>query len=87
MPFGAAFFSNYLVPLMIGARDVAVPRLNALSYWIFLTGGAGILPNNAGTRAAWIVNPQAIKPGVNIPPHAFSAQDLNAINVYLTTLQ
>ncbi|HJR45455.1 MAG TPA: cytochrome c oxidase subunit I [Actinomycetota bacterium] len=38
MPMGVAFF-NYLVPLMIGARDVAFPRLNALSYWIFLFGG------------------------------------------------
>src|SRR5437870_2918872 len=32
MPASSAFF-NYLVPLMIGARDVAFPRLNALSYW------------------------------------------------------
>ena len=38
MPMGVAFF-NYMVPLMIGARDVAFPRLNALSYWIFLFGG------------------------------------------------
>ena len=38
MPLSAAFF-NYLVPLMIGARDVAFPRLNALSYWMFLFGG------------------------------------------------
>jgi cytochrome c oxidase subunit 1 len=37
MPMSAAFF-NYMVPLMIGARDVAFPRLNALSYWIFLAG-------------------------------------------------
>ena len=38
MPFAATFF-NYMIPLMIGARDVAFPRLNALSYWIFLAGG------------------------------------------------
>jgi cytochrome c oxidase subunit I len=38
MPMGAAFF-NYFIPLMIGARDVAFPRLNALSYWVFLFGG------------------------------------------------
>src|SRR5437764_851505 len=38
MPLLAAF-SNYLIPLQIGARDVAFPRLNALSYWIFLGGG------------------------------------------------
>ncbi|HZL20496.1 MAG TPA: cytochrome c oxidase subunit I [Polyangia bacterium] len=33
-------FNNYLVPLMIGARDMAFPRLNALSYWFFVFGGA-----------------------------------------------
>src|SRR4051794_21865066 len=38
MPLSAAFF-NYLTPLMIGARDVAFPRLNAFSYWVFLFGG------------------------------------------------
>src|SRR5512141_2367987 len=31
--------ANFLVPLQIGARDMAFPRLNALSYWIFLFGG------------------------------------------------
>ncbi|HJP65320.1 MAG TPA: cytochrome c oxidase subunit I [Actinomycetota bacterium] len=38
MPMSAAFF-NYLLPIMIGARDVAFPRLNAFSYWVFLFGG------------------------------------------------
>ena len=37
MPLSAAFF-NYIVPLQIGARDVAFPRLNAFSYWVFLSG-------------------------------------------------
>jgi cytochrome c oxidase subunit I len=37
MPLNAAFF-NYVIPLLIGARDVAFPRLNALSYWILLAG-------------------------------------------------
>jgi cytochrome c oxidase subunit 1 len=38
IPVGAGL-ANYLVPLMIGARDMAFPRLNALSYWLFLFGG------------------------------------------------
>ncbi|HEX2660866.1 MAG TPA: cbb3-type cytochrome c oxidase subunit I, partial [Polyangia bacterium] len=32
-------FGNYLVPLFIGSRDMAFPRLNAFSYWMFLTSG------------------------------------------------
>jgi len=34
-----AGFANYMVPLMIGARDMAFPRLNALSFWLLLFGG------------------------------------------------
>ena len=38
MPLSAAFF-NFLIPLQVGARDVAFPRLNAFSYWVYLFGG------------------------------------------------
>jgi cytochrome c oxidase subunit 1 len=38
MPMAAAF-ANYFIPLQIGARDVAFPRLNALSLWVFVFGG------------------------------------------------
>ena len=47
MPLELGFFANFAVPLLIGARDVAFPRLNALSYWIFLAG-AGFL------HASWL---------------------------------
>ena len=55
MPLNAAFF-NYLVPLMIGARDVAFPRLNALSYWIFLFGSLFLNASfffDAAPNAGW----------------------------------
>src|SRR5437879_1601736 len=32
-------FANYIIPLQLGARDMAFPRLNALSYWLLLSGG------------------------------------------------
>ncbi len=38
MPIGAAM-ANYLMPLQVGARDVAFPRINAFSFWCFLAGG------------------------------------------------
>jgi cytochrome c oxidase subunit 1 len=47
MPLTAAFF-NYIVPLQIGARDVAFPRLNAFSYWVFLAGALFL-------NASWFV--------------------------------
>ncbi len=55
MPLNAMFF-NFMVPLMIGAHDVAFPRLNAFSYWVFLA--AGLLLNfswlvGAAPDAGW----------------------------------
>lgn len=47
MPMAAAF-ANYMIPLQIGARDVAFPRLNALSLWLFVFGGIFI-------NSSWIL--------------------------------
>ena len=38
MPLSSGFF-NYFLPLQLGARDVAFPRLNAFSWWAFILGG------------------------------------------------
>ena len=42
VPAGAAF-ANYLIPLMIGAEDMAFPRLNAVAFWMFPVGGLLLL--------------------------------------------
>lgn len=48
------------------------------------TIGAGILPNNRGTLMGWIADPQAIKPGVRMPPYdVLSAAELQALATYL----
>ncbi|HEY0776978.1 MAG TPA: cytochrome c oxidase subunit I [Gemmatirosa sp.] len=72
MPLSAAFF-NLLIPLQIGARDVAFPRLNAFSYWIYLFGGIFItLPVlfHAAPDGGWFgyapLTTKASSPGINI---------------------
>ncbi len=49
-------FSNYLWPLLLGTRDMAFPRLNALSYWLFLFAGLFLYAGFAvghGPDAGW----------------------------------
>jgi len=56
MPLAAAF-ANYLIPLQIGARDVAFPRLNALSFWIWISGAIFLnsswLVGGGGADCGW----------------------------------
>ncbi len=56
-----AGFANYLVPLMVGARDVAFPRLNALSYWLFALGGVVLMlsffAKGGANQAGWTCYP------------------------------
>jgi len=47
----AVGFGNYLVPLQIGARDVAFPRINMLGYWVFLFGGLFLYSGFLGWNA------------------------------------
>jgi cytochrome c oxidase subunit 1 len=72
MPLSAAFF-NFLIPLQIGARDVAFPRLNAFSYWVYLFGGIFItLPIlfNVAPNGGWFgyapLTTKPFAPGLNI---------------------
>ncbi|MGD8867598.1 MAG: cytochrome c oxidase subunit I [Gemmatimonadales bacterium] len=72
MPLAVAFF-NYIVPLQLGARDVAFPRLNALSFWVFFFGGLflnssflfGAAPNTSWVGYANLTSTQ-FSPGVNV---------------------
>src|SRR6478752_5471297 len=56
-----AGFGNYLVPLMIGARDMAFPKLNALSYWLYFLGGVvlmlSFLAKDGPARGGWTMYP------------------------------
>ena len=72
MPLSAAFF-NFLIPLQIGARDVAFPRLNAFSYWVYLFGGIFItvpiifqLAPNGGWFGYTPLTTRSFSPGINI---------------------
>jgi cytochrome c oxidase subunit I len=60
VPFGFAL-ANYLIPLQIGAPDLAFPRLNALSYWLYLFGGAimllGFATDGGAADFGWFAYP------------------------------
>jgi cytochrome c oxidase subunit 1 len=81
-----AGFGNYLVPLMIGARDVAFPRLNAASYWLFLLGGLVVLfsffASGGAAKAGWTsyvpLSGELFSPG--------HGQDLWILGIHLTSL-
>ncbi|MDP9332276.1 MAG: cytochrome c oxidase subunit I [Actinomycetota bacterium] len=68
-----AGFGNYLVPLMIGSRDMAFPRLNAFSYWVFVLAATFLFssfvighPPDGGWFAYTPLTSKAYSPGVNI---------------------
>src|SRR5688500_2836085 len=72
MPLSAMYF-NYFIPLMIGARDVAFPRLNAFSYWVFLLGGLYLNASflfGAAPNAGWFgyanLTSRQYSPGPNV---------------------
>jgi cytochrome c oxidase subunit I len=81
-----AGFANYLVPLMIGARDMAFPRLNALSYWLFLLGGlivlASFLVEGGAANSGWTA--YAPLSGDSYSPTL--GQDMWILGIHLTSL-
>ena len=81
-----AGLGNFLVPLMIGARDMAFPRVNALSYWFYLLGGIVLYTSwfsgGGAARAGWYSYPP-------LSEHAFEpgkGQDLWILAIHLTTI-
>jgi cytochrome c oxidase subunit 1 len=87
MPLAAALF-NYMIPLMIGARDVAFPRLNAFSYWTFLFGS--ILLNlsflfGAAPDAGWFgyanLTSRQYSPGMGIDFWVLSLQIMGIASI------
>ena len=89
-------FANYIVPLQIGARDMAFPRLNALSYWLFL-GGAIVFysslffaPPEAGWTSYTPLSAEAYSPSGGIDAWIFLihltgiSSIIGAINLYVT---
>jgi cytochrome c oxidase subunit 1 len=97
MPIFVALF-NYIVPLQIGARDVAFPRLNALSYWIFLLGGLFLNASflfGAAPNAGWFgyapLTSTTYSPGLNIDFWAVGLQILGVSSImggvnFITTI-
>ena len=80
----AAGFANFLVPLQIGAADMVFPRLNALSYWLFLFGGlivvSGFLTAGGAADVGWTGYP----PNSLIPYSTTLGTDLWIIGLILT---
>ncbi len=90
-------FSNFLVPLLIGSRDMAYPKLNALSYWIFLLSSIFLMVSwlfNAAPDGGWfayvpLTGPN-YSPGLNIDFYCLSllflgiSTTIGAINIIVT---
>ncbi|MBA3736734.1 MAG: cytochrome c oxidase subunit I [Actinobacteria bacterium] len=85
VPFWAGL-ANILVPLQIGARDMAFPRLNAASYWFFLFGGIvmfmSFLANGGAARSGWYSYP----PGSEKLFSPGNGQDLWILSLHLVAI-
>lgn len=82
-PFGLGL-ANYLVPLQIGAPEVAFPRLNAFAFWLFLFGAVQIFAGAATTSGASAAGWTSYAPLSTIKVDFGTGQDLWIIGVMLT---
>ena len=98
VPLAAGAFANYFVPIMIGAPEMAFPRLNALSYWLYLVAGlimvASFFVEGGAARSGWTSYPPLAvieTAGQNfwlIGIFVLGVSSaLNAINVLVTVVQ
>ncbi len=73
-----AVFGNFLLPLMIGAKDVFFPRLNLLSWWLFLAGGvlalvSLALPGGPADTGWTFYVPYSVRTTTNVLPALMAA--------------
>jgi cytochrome c oxidase subunit 1 len=81
-----AGFGNYVVPLQIGAADMAFPRLNALSFWLFLLGGLVILAS-FGVEGGAAFSGWTAYPPLSGPTYSPTVgQDMWILGIHLTGL-
>ena len=84
-PF-ALGLANFLIPLQVGAADMAFPRLNATSYWMFLFGGLvvflGAATNEGAAASGW----SAYAPLSEIKISTGLGQDLWIVGVFLVSI-
>jgi len=85
-----AVFGNFLLPLMIGAKDVFFPRLNLFSWWLFLSGGilaivSVFLPGGAADTGWTFYVPYSIRTSTNVFP-ALTAAFILGFSSILTGL-
>ncbi|MGH2636904.1 MAG: cytochrome c oxidase subunit I [Acidimicrobiia bacterium] len=83
VPFGFGL-ANYIVPLQVGAPDVAFPRLNALAYWMYLFGGIMIVSGFATSGGAGAFGWTAYSPLSGVVYSPGPGPDLWIVGVALT---
>jgi len=100
VPMSIGAFGNYLLPLMIGARDLAFPRMNALSFWIYVASGLFVytgLAIGSAPDAGWFdylpLGSKQYSPGPNVDFYTLGlifngiSSTATAVNLIVTTFK